>query len=1042
MKCDYATWLLGVAVALFLPATLSGAEAPPSFARDIRPILTATCFACHGPDEEHREADLRLDVREVALDFAAIVPGEPDESELVRRVFSDDADERMPPPDSGHSLTDTQKELLRRWIAAGAKYERHWAFVPPQRPPLPDVNETKNADWPRNEIDAFVLARLEVEGPPPSPEADRLALVRRLYLDLIGLPPSPEEADAFAEDDDPQAYEKLVDRLLASEHYGEHWARQWLDLARYADTNGYEKDRPRSIWPYRDWVIDAINDDMPFDEFTIHQLAGDMLPVPPPAKGSGGVDASDNPDADTVQALLANRQIATGFHRNTMLNEEGGIDPLEFRFYAMVDRVATTGTVWMGLTTGCAQCHSHKYDPLSHTDYYRLMALLNNADEPDLIVRDPQIEQRRRQLQEQIAELEAALPEQFPPASGDGPIEERRRKNLEAKFDQWLEKKRAEAVKWTTLRPVAMETNLPRLELLDDGSIFSTGDITKRDVFTLRFRLDEEQPPITALRLEVLPDDRLPARGPGRAYYEGRQGDFFLSELTAKTNDRPVAFASASHSYGKISIGSGNANAENVFDGNGSTGWSTAGGEGRPHQLVLNLKQPLQASGELEITLVFERHFAASLGRFRFAAASYEEPAKAKALPVEVEALLTRAPDALSEDDLARLRHYFLGVTPELADARKKIDQLRQRMPEFPTTLVVQERPADNPRPTFRHHRGEYLSPKEEVTPGVPAFLPPLPEDAPANRLSFARWLVSERNPLVGRVVVNRAWQSFFGQGLVRTPGDFGTQGELPTHPELLDWLAVQFTTPTEGAGFGWSRKRLHRLIVTSATYRQSSRVSHELLQRDPQNRLLARGPRFRVDAEVVRDIMLVASGLLSRKIGGPSVYPPQPQSVTGLAYGNFKWQPSQGADRYRRSLYTFKKRTAPFAAFAVFDAPTGENCTARRNRSNTPLQSLTLLNDEMFLEMARAMAKNAVTQIESPEARATYMFRTLLTRPPREGELSQLVEFQQAQLKRLQAGELDAAKILGERKSTAELASWFLVARALMNLDETITKQ
>jgi len=994
-------------------------KSPPSFSREIRPILARKCFACHGPDESHREADLRLDLRESAIDLEAITPGKPEKSELVARITSNDPDTLMPPPDSGESLSDTEKELLRRWIASGAKYEKHWSFAAPRRPPLPPV---KNAAWPRNPIDRFILARLENEGLAPSPPADRYALVRRVYLDLIGLPPTPAEADAFARDGDPAAYEKLVDRLLASPRYGEHWARPWLDLARYADTNGYEKDRPRSIWPYRDWVIGAINRDMPFDQFSIEQLAGDMLP--------GATEA---------------QRVATGFHRNTMLNEEGGIDPLEYRFYSMVDRVATTGTVWLGLTTGCAQCHTHKYDPISHADYYRLMALLNNADEPDLIVHDPPVAVRRRELEEKIAELEAALPTQFPPAPGAGTLADRRQRNLESKFNQWLAQARAVANDWRVLRPVAMKTNLPRLEVLPDGSIFSTGDITKRDVFTLRFNLDELagdlKGPITALRFEVLPDDRLPARGPGRAYYEGRKGDFFLSELSVVANGQPVSLVNASASYGKISIGSGNANAGNVLDGEGSTGWATAGREGEPHQLVVNLKQPLPAKGELTIEMLFERHFAASLGRFRISACSSSAPVKATSMPSEIESLLIQPYDKLNEAQLARLQRHLLSTTPELANARKQIDDLRRQMPQFPTTMVLTERPEDNPRPTFRHHRGEYLSPKEKVAPGVPAFLQSLPDGGPANRLELARWLVSQRNPLVGRVTVNRAWQSVFGHGLVGTPDDFGLQGEPPSHGELLDWLAVQFTTPANEGGFAWSRKRLYRLIVTSAAYRQASRVSPELLRRDPQNRLLARGPRVRLAAETIRDLMLAASGLLSRKTGGPGVRPPQPENVTALAYGNPKWRPSQGGDRYRRSLYTFKKRTAPFAAFDVFDAPSGETCTARRNRSNTPLQALTLLNDPMFLEMAAALAKRAVAKETTAKARAQHIWRSLLTRPPRQAELATVLKYHQRQLSRLANGELDAGKIVGDRGVTTELASWFLVARAIMNLDETITK-
>ncbi len=998
-----------------IAADVGAIQPTPNYSRDIRPILAANCFACHGPDEDRREAGLRLDVRDAAVEFMAIVPRQPGESSLIMRIFSDDPDVQMPPPDSGHALTSEQRELLKQWISDGAEYEDHWAFAPPTKSTLPQIISNT---WPRNEIDYFVLAQLENEGLQPSPEADPYDLVRRVYLDLIGLPPTPEQADAFVRDQDPQAYAKLVDRLLASKNYGDHWARQWLDLARYADTNGYEKDRPRSIWPYRDWVIQALNDDMPFDQFTIEQLAGDMLP----------------------NATLQQR-IATGFHRNTMINEEGGIDPLEFRFYSMVDRVATTGSVWLGLTIGCAQCHTHKYDPIQHSDYYRMMALLNNAEEPELIVRDPAILQRRAKVQQQIDTLTSELAAHFPAADGDGPIEQRRESYLEEKFQHWLSTERAKAVKWQTVRPVAMETNLPYLQLLDDGSIFSTGDITKRDEFKLRYKLDELDAPITALRLEVLPDDRLPARGPGRAYYEGRKGDFFLSEISAAAGGNTIEFASASHSYGKISIGSGNADAANVIDGEGSTGWSTAEGEGRPHQLVLILAQPLEASGQLEITMLFERHFAASLGRFRFAVTTASGAIQATTTPVDVETLLARDADSLAARDVETLRRHFLSVAPELANSREKINQIRRELPSLPTTMVLQERQPDHRRLTHRHHRGEYLSTKEQVEPGVPAFLPPLPEGAVPNRLSFARWLVSDTNPLVKRVEVNRAWSAMFGHGLVRTPGDFGTQGQFPTHPRLLDWLAVHFATAAEADGLGWSRKHLHRLIVMSATYRQSARVTPELLARDPENRVLARGPRVRVPAEVVRDSLLVASGLFSDKIGGPSVFPPQPASVTSLAYGNFDWNASTGEDRFRRSLYTFKKRTAPFAAYSVFDAPTAETCTVRRGRSNTPLQSLTMLNDAMFLEMAKALAKRAEAAADSPSSRATHIFRALLTRPPRTAELTAILAYQENQLKRLSAGELNAEAVLGEKNASPEGATWFLVARALMNLDEVITK-
>ena len=990
------------------------ADESVGYNRTIRPLLAAKCLACHGPDEEERKAELRLDVRESAIDSGAIVPGNPAESELLRRIFSEDPDEQMPPTDSGEVLTAEQREQFRRWISEGAKYERHWAFVPPKRPAIPTISDPQ---WARNDIDRFVLARLDAADLSPAAEADRYALVRRVYLDLIGLPPTPDEADAFVNDSDPKAYDNLVDRLLKSDHYGERWARLWLDLARYSDTNGYEKDRPRTMWPYRDWVIKALNDDMLFDQFTIEQLAGEMLP---------------NATID--------QRIATGFHRNTMLNEEGGIDPLEYRFYAMVDRVATTGAVWMGLTTGCAQCHTHKYDPISHTDYYGLMGLLNNADEPDLLIPDEATRTQQQEIESQIAELEARLPGQFPPTEGDEPVEARRAQNLEKHFGDWLKDQQAAAVNWSVARPTTMKTNLPRLELLDDGSILSTGDITKRDVFTLTFDLTSIASPVTALRLEALPDERLPSGGPGRCYYEGRKGDFFLSEVDATIGDEVVEIASASHSYGKISIGSGSGDATNVLDNDGSTGWSTSGREGQASQLVLNFAKPLEPAGTLTVTLLFERHFAASLGRFRFATTD-KEAAMATEAPVQLEALLIRKAASWNEQEAAAVRSYFLRVTPLLADARKPIDQLRDKLPAAPIAMVMLERPADNPRPTHRHHRGEYLSPKEAVEPTIPEVFASLTENPPKNRLEFAQWLVSDANPLAARVTANRAWRAFFGAGLMRTSGDFGTQSDPPTHPELLDWLAMEFVDR------GWSMKELHRLIVSSATYRQSSQVSAEMYARDPGNRLLARGPRYRVDAEMVRDMMLAASGRLSAKMFGPSVYPPQPASVAALAYGNAKWNASSGEDRYRRSLYTFSKRTAPFAAYTVFDGPTGENCVPRRNRSNTPLQALTLLNDEMYIELARALAERRTSDVEpsaSKEEIATNIFRQVVTRPPNDDELSMLLEFQAEQQKRLEAGDLVPKAILGseEGDQQAERAAWVMVARAVMNLDEAITKQ
>lgn len=976
----------------------------------VRPILAKNCFECHGPDESARKAKLRLDRSADALASrkggAAIVAGDPDNSLVFQRMTTADADDLMPPPESHKVVTAEEIEVIRQWIAAGAKYREHWAFVPPVRSTVPVVSD---ANWPVNAIDHFILARLEEADLDPSAEADRYTVVRRLYLDLVGVVPSPEEVDRFLRDEKPGAYARVVDRLLASPRYGERWARAWLDLARYSDTNGYEKDRERSIWPYRDWVIRALNRDQPFDEFTIEQLAGDMLP-----------GASDD------------QRIATGFHRNTMLNEEGGIDPLEYRFYAMVDRVATTGAVWLGLTTGCAQCHSHKYDPISHQEYYSLMALMDNADEPDLLLADPQVQEARRDWRDRLEQATLALKDQYPLGEDSEAGLEDRRTAFEAAFAKWVEQVRPELGSWTTVPPQSWETNLGRLEVLDDGSVFASGDATKRDVYRLTLPVGEIDGPIAALRLEVLPDDRLPARGPGRAFYEGRKGDFFVSELDVKADGQTAAFADGSSSYGNVWLGRGPVPAENVFDGEGSTGWATTGREGEANYLVLNFAEPIEDAEVLEVEMFFERHYVASLGRFRLAVSDR----RAKALPLlpQWESALARKVDEWSETEKRAIEAAFVRAAPELAEARKSLTKIENQAPKYLTTMVMQERPEDNPRLTYRRHRGEYLSAREAVDPGVPAVL--LRDGSqPENRLELARWLVSSRNPLVGRVTVNRNWRAFFGAGLLRTSGDFGTQSAQPSHPELLDWLALEFMES------GWSLKRLHRLMVMSRTYRQASVATPELMSRDPENRLLARGPRYRLDGELLRDAMLSASGLLVDTMHGPSVRPPQPASVTALAYGNTRWSPAEGEDRFRRSLYTYSKRTAPFAAYTVFDAPSGENCTPRRNRSNTPLQALTVLNDEMYLEFARALAGEVIHDGEDAAYRIDGIVRRLLTRPPDAREREWLLDFQQSQLRRLQAGELSVKDIVAGESGDAELASWILLARAVMNLDEAVTK-
>ncbi len=991
--------LLGLVVTIVGTAVIADEV---NFQRDVRPILAANCFTCHGPDDEARQAGLRLDESTGATadlgGYQAIDPGNRNDSELWKRLTTSDAGMRMPPTASHEPLTPLEIETLGRWIDEGAVYQRHWAFVPPQKIAIPDVTNPQQC---RGPIDRMILARLEGKKLIAAPEADRYALVRRLYLDLVGLPPTPQEADGFVADQSPLAYERLVDALLASPDYAERWTRPWLDLARYADTNGYEKDRPRTIWPYRDWVLNAINVDMPFDEFSILQIAGDMLPA-----------ATDND------------RIATGFHRNTMLNEEGGIDPLEYRFHAVVDRVATTGIVWLGLTTGCAQCHTHKYDPLTHTDYYSLFALLNNADEPELDADGGAMSESRKQFLDQIRTAE----DTWIAANIIGDEVDQEADSPASKFRTWFADLVAKSSAWVVMQPATIESSSPTLKLLDDGSVLAAGDITKRDVYQFQFvarspdqweadtgvRLDK----ITAIRLEALPHESLPANGPGMAYYEGRRGDFFLSQIIVSSGGQPVELAAASHSYGKLSIGSGNADAANVIDSDDSTGWSTAGGEGQPHSLVINLAKPIAVDQPLEISLLFERHFAAALGRLRFSVTSNEEPAVAMVIDSGLESLLHSGLNVSQHEYARRFFQTAESVQDQYAPIAKRI----ARLPEAVRTLVMRQRDK-NPRATFRHHRGEYLQPRESVPAAIPAVFAPLAGQLPLDRLQLAQWLVSDGNPLVGRVTVDRAWREFFGRGIVHSAGDYGTQSPPPSHPEVLDYLAIEFINSA------WSMKRLHREIVLSATYRQSNHRRDEVTAIDPENRLLAVGPRRRLEFERIRDAMLAASGLLVRRQGGPSVYPPQPQSVVAMAYGNETWPPSTGGDRYRRSVYTFAKRTAPFAASTMFDGPTGELCLPRRDSSNSPLQSLTLLNDPMFVEIAAAMVEDVFrcSANAGDEVIATELFRRLLTRRPTDQELGEIISFRRA---------LPIAS--GTENYNAQC--WLLVARAVMNLDEAIT--
>jgi hypothetical protein len=760
---------------------------------------------------------------------------------------------------------------------------------------------------------------------------------------------------------------------------------------------------------------------MPFDQFTIEQIAGDMLP-----------------DATLEQ------KIATGFHRNTMLNEEGGIDPNEFRFHAMTDRVATTGATWLGLTLGCAQCHTHKFDPLTHREYYQIMAFMNNADEPDVDIPPPDAEEQRKQNAALAQKLLAGLPQKWAakPAAKPGATSDAQKPALDAKFAEWLATERARTVQWTALRPVSAKSNLPLLTIEGDASVFASGDITKADTYELHFR--DVPAGVTAIQLEALPDPRLPAHGPGMAFYEGPKGDFFIGEFHLSSDGQPVKFAGATESYAKNNFGKNPANAALMLDGDPQTGWSTAGRMGERHTAVLALPSPAPAARDWTLKLVMGRHYACSIGRFRISATSDARQAVARDLPLEAEALLAIPDAGLTAAQRARLHEEFLLALPELADEASRIRTLR-RPSQPPVSLGFRERPPENPRPTFLHNRGEYLQPTDAVDPGVPAFLAPLPESAARDRLAFARWLVSPENPLTARVTVNRQWAAFFGRGIVRTTEDFGYQGETPTHPELLDWLAVEFVKQ------GWSLKALHRLIVTSATYRQSSAISRSVISdqipgsrpdapiadsrttdssKDPDNRLLSRFPRVRLEAEIISDAALAASGVLVEKVGGPSVYPPQPDGVTEAAYGAGKWTPSTGPDRHRRGLYTFSKRTAPFALYNTFDGPTGEACIARRDVSNTPLQALALLNDIVFTEAAQAFGKQLAERKADDAAKLDEAFRRIVCRGPAPDERAALLRFVETQRERL-----------AHAKPSADAAAWTALVRALFSLDEVVTK-
>ncbi len=819
------------------------------FNRDIRKILSENCFACHGPDEEERKggkkgARLRLDTSEGAqMDYGdrqAIVPGHPEKSELIKRLTTTDEDEVMPPPKSGKKVSKADIALLETWIKQGASYAKHWAYAKPVRPELPKV---KNKTWVKNDVDFFVLERLQREKLKPSPEADRAALIRRVSLDLTGLPPTPEEARAFEEDRSAEAYERLVDRFLAKQSFGEHWARWWLDAARYADSAGYADDPGRTIWAYRDYVIRSFNANKPFDQFTIEQLAGDLLP---------------NPSEEQI--------IATAFHRNTMTNNEGGTSDEEFRNVAVVDRVNTTMAVWMGTTMSCAQCHTHKYDPITQEEYFKMFAILNNTEDADRTDETPVHTIWTKEQKTQRAELEKEI---------------------------------------TALEKV-VTTATPELQ---------------------KSQSEWE----TSLREK-------------------------LQWVSLDSKERPFEFAPVPDRILKILQ------------------------NGKPHQ----------------------------------------------------------------RDEVSK---FYLTIAPALKKERTELAAVKKRyeaIKPVTTVPIVRELVSDKRRKTQLQLRGNYLALGKEVSEGLPAAFGAVPKTERYDRMTLAKWLVSPDNPLTARVVANRLWESIFGTGLVATSEDFGLQGETPSHPELLDYLATEFMRE------GWDMKHMLKLMVTSAAYRQSSRVTPELLARDPDNRLLARGPRFRLPAETIRDQAMFVSGLLSPKMYGPPVKPPQPKMGLNAAFGSATdWETSPGEDKYRRALYTTWRRSNPYPSMATFDAPNREVCTVKRDRSNTPLQALVTMNDPVYMEAAQSLARKMILAGPKPEDKIRCGFELCVSREPTKAEIAKLIElFDKVQLRYAYSPQ-DAFNVATKPLGAApketdldELAAWTVIGNVLLNLDETLMKR
>jgi hypothetical protein len=1006
------------------------ADTKLNFSRDIHPILTENCFTCHGPDEKARKAKLRLDIPEGAFkkhdDKAAIVPSHTEQSELVRRILTTDPDDHMPPPDSGKKLTPRQIDLLQQWIKEGADYTKHWSFQPISTPPIPPIGNpfdklrTTPQSAIRNPIDNFILARLEKEGLTQSPQASKQTLIRRVTFDLTGLPPTLGEIDAFLADASPDAYEKVVDRLLANPHYGERMALDWLDAARFSDTHGYHIDAGRDMTRWREWVIDAFNANLPFDRFTIWQIAGDLLP----------------------NATLE-QKIASGFNRNHMINFEGGAIPEEYHTAYLIDRVNTTSTVWMGLTVGCAQCHDHKYDPIKQKEFYQLYAFFNNLPENGLdgrkgnavpLIKTPTHAEEQRLLvlmtQLNAAQRNLAIP------------------NHEADAAQAEWEKTADLHKqtlWTPLDPTEFTSKGgAKLEKQPNKSIRAIGPNPPKETYTIHATSPAK--PTTALRFEVFPDDSLQGKGPGRS----DNGNIVLTEFKILADEKPLKLKRASADFAQKDFPPANA-----IDNNPNTGWAIHPEVGKPHQLVIELDQPLPPSSSITAVIEFNSRFASHQpGRFRLSATDSANPHSNAALDDAIVKILSTPADQRTPAQAEQLRRYYrTNVSPIFKSARDQLAALEKSKKDLEenvrTTMVMEEMP--KPRETHVLTRGMYDKPGEKVAAETPTCLPPLPKDAPHNRLGLAQWLVSKDHPLTARVTVNRFWQAYFGAGIVKTVEDLGSQGEWPSHPQLLDYLASRFIQSN------WDVKAMQRLIVTSATYRQASNAAPELIAKDPENRLLARGPRVRLPAEFIRDQALAISGLLNDEIGGASVLPYQPAGLweelmsreDGANWTAQTYTQSHGKDLYRRTMYTFWKRTSPPPTLSTFDAPDREVCTVRRSRTNTPLQALVLLNDPTYIEASRKLAERVLTESgPATKDRINFAFRLATARLPTAAELIILQSAYEKQSVKYRAHPDLAEKLLKVGESPAipkldksDVAAWSIVCSIILNLDETITK-